>query len=183
MALLSAVFQKMNQRERGLVMIVFAVIFVLAGKIFVVDELLQAYSAYGSASEQEAELARSQSMLAEVSAKKPESLRNSPLWAFRKENSGLGNLMRKVSSESEAKRDFSVRKITAASAEKLPEYDKTKFEIEVEGPFHAIGNFLEELESSHFLTRVESVQVFRIEDELRLCRARILVNSFSWREP
>ena len=49
--------------------------------------------------------------------------------------------------------------------------------------FSSIGNFLEELEGSRFLTRVESVQVFRMERELRLCRARITVSSFSWREP
>ena len=121
-------------------------------------------------------------MLSELDSKPAQSLRKSPLWAYRQENSGLGNLIRKVSS-SDSKRDFTVRRITVVGKEEKPtEYDSTKFEIEVEGPFHAIGNFLEELEGSRFLTRVESVQVSRIEKELRLCRARIFVNSFNWKE-
>ena len=34
-----------------------------------------------------------------------------------------------------------------------------------------------------YLISLQGVCRFRIEKELRLCRARILVNSFSWREP
>jgi Tfp pilus assembly protein PilO len=163
MDLLNVAFAKLSLRERK-----------LAAAIVI-------YDAFSRTSAKKAELASAQAMLTELETRKPASLRQSPLWGYREENKGLGNLIRKVSS-SETLRDFTVRRINLEKEEKLPEYDKTKFQIEVEGPFHSIGNFLEELESSRFLTRVESVQVFRIEKELRLCRARIYVNSFTWKD-
>lgn len=181
MDLLNAALKRLNQRERTLAAAVVVVFALLAGKFFIFDELLLAYDAHSQAVAKEAELAKSRAMLTDLDSARPVSLRKSPLWTYRRENSGLGNLIRKVSS-SDSKRDFTVRRISMDKEEKLPEYDKTRFEIEVEGPFHSIGNFLEELESSRFLTRVESVQVFRIEKELRLCRARIFVSSFSWKE-
>jgi hypothetical protein len=178
---LSRAFRRLNQRERALVACILAAVALVAGKLFVVDELGLAREARHQAAAVEAEAARSHATLAEAERRKPVKLKDSPLWPYRLENTGVGNLIRKVSG-ADSRRDFAVKRISVEKTEKLPEYEKTRFEIEVEGPFHSIGSFLEELESSRFLTRVESVQVFRIERELRLCRARIFVNSFSWRD-
>lgn len=181
MARVNALLRRLNPRERGLLLAILASLALVAAKIYVVDELLVAYDANSQARAVEADIARSRNMLQDLTSRKPASFQSTPLFAYRQENSGLGNLMRKVSAE--GGRDFTVRKITLDKAETLPDYEKNRFEVEVEGPFHSIGNFLEELEGSRFLTRVEQVQVFRIEKELRLCRARIIVNAFSWREP
>lgn len=180
---LEALLRRLSSRERALLVMIVASLAIVAAKFFVADELLAALEARRSALAIEAEVERSRNMLTDLSTRRPASFTASPLYAYRKENSGLGNLIRKVSAGAEVGRDFTVRKISLEKAESLPEFEKNRFELEVEGPFHSIGNFLQELESSRFLTRVESVQVFRIEKELRLCRARILVSSFSWREP
>jgi hypothetical protein len=179
---LSQIFRKANPRERALVLGALLLVSLVATKFLVLDEAMLAYSLTVKKSDMEKEIARSRSMLRELAEAHPDSLRNSPLWPYRQENAGVGGLIRKVSATGEARPDFTVRKIAVEKTEKLPEFDKTKFEVEVEGPFQTIGAFLEELENSRFLTRVESVQVYRIEKELRLCRAKILVSSFSWRE-
>lgn len=179
----SAIFRKLNPRERGLLAMIVLVVVALAGKVLVADELIVVLDARRKTAELELEISRSRNMLADLTGRRPASFTTSPLYAYRQENTGLGNLIRKVTASAEAGRDFTVRKISLDKSESLPEFEKNRFELEVEGPFHSIGNFLEELEGSRFLTRVEGVQVFRIERELRLCRARIVVSSFSWREP
>lgn len=183
MGQVNALLRKLNPRERSLLTLIVVAVALLAGKFLVADELLLALETNGKAASVEMEIERSRNMLTDLSNRKPASITTSPLYVYRQQNSGLGNLMRKVSAGAEVSRDFTVRKITLDKSESLPEFEKNRFALEVEGPFHAIGNFLEELEGSRFLTKVESVQVFRIEKELRLCRARIMVSSFSWREP
>ncbi len=178
-----ALLIKMNLRERILLVAILIVVALIGFRFTVVDEFLQISEIRKNTEAVEAEIARSRSMLSDLASRKPASFTSSPLFAYKQENSGLGNLILRVSNSAESSRDFVVRRIALEKNESLPEFEKNSFQLEVEGPFHSIGNFLQDLEESRFLTRVESVQVFRIEKELRLCRARILVSSFSWREP
>lgn len=182
MARLDAFFRRLNPRERTIFFSVVIVISLLAGKSFIWDEAMGIFDVWTRTQTVERDIARNRTILQDLLEARPESLRVSPYWTYRQENSGLGNLIRRVSSNTETRRFFTVRKIAVEKTEKLPEYDKTKFEVEVEGPFQSVGDFLEDLENSRFLTRVESVQVYRIERELRLCRAKIILNSFSWRD-
>jgi hypothetical protein len=172
----------LNPREKILAFALVGVVALILAKFFVLNTALEVFELRGKASQVQADIARSVSMLAELRSsaqRKPASL---ALMDYRRANAGLGNFIRKVSNPGKGRRDFSVRKIASQKVEKLPEYDKTKLELEVEGPFQSIGTFLEELESSHFLTRVESIHIYRMEKELRLCRARILVDNYSWRD-
>jgi hypothetical protein len=177
--------QKLNQREKTLLTAIIAVVGLILFKALVLNSIAEVWSLRGQAVQVRSEIVRSESMLASLAGKengrRPAS--ESSLDDYRRVNAGLGNFIRKVSSPSHARRDFSVRKISSQKVEHLPEYDKTRLELEVEGPFQQIGAFLEEIEASHFLARVDSIHIYRMEKELRLCRARILVDNYFWREP
>jgi hypothetical protein len=69
--------------------------------------------------------------------------------------------------------DFSVQKITALQSNKFEGYTQTLYALEAESNFISIGKFLENLEDSPLLTEVESIDISRIENELKQCKANI----------
>jgi hypothetical protein len=68
---------------------------------------------------------------------------------------------------------FSISKILAEKSKKTGAYTQTLYELETESSFLAIGKFLESLEDSPLLTEVESVEISRIEQEMKRCTAKI----------
>jgi hypothetical protein len=70
-------------------------------------------------------------------------------------------------------KEFSVQKITALQSNRFEGYTQTLYALEAESNFIAIGKFLENLEDSPLLTEIESIDIARIEDELKQCRANI----------
>jgi hypothetical protein len=69
--------------------------------------------------------------------------------------------------------DFSVQKISALQSNRFEGYTQTLYALEAESNFIAIGKFLENLEDSPLLTEVESIDISRIENELKQCKASI----------
>jgi|688.fasta_scaffold1024352_1 hypothetical protein len=70
-------------------------------------------------------------------------------------------------------REFNISKIIAERSEKVGVYTQTLYQIEAESSFIAIGKFLEGLEDSALLTEVESINISKIEDEMKRCKASI----------
>ncbi|NDG84649.1 MAG: hypothetical protein EBX52_06375 [Proteobacteria bacterium] len=68
---------------------------------------------------------------------------------------------------------FSISKIAAEKSVKVGIYTQTTYEIEAESSFLSIGKFLETLEDSPLLTEVDSIEISRIEEEMRKCTAKI----------
>jgi hypothetical protein len=70
-------------------------------------------------------------------------------------------------------RDFTISKIIAEKTEKVGIYTQTLYQIDAESSFIAIGKFLEGLEDSALLTEVESINITKIEEEMKRCKASI----------
>ncbi len=68
---------------------------------------------------------------------------------------------------------FTISKILAEKSQKMGAYTQTLYELETESSFLSIGKFLESLEDSPLLTEVESVEISRIEQEMKRCTAKI----------
>lgn len=176
-------YLKLNFRERALLFVSSILVSCLLVKLFVFDEYSQMASLGRQIDDLSSQIEQSQNSLIQLQNAKNEMTANAALLAYKKENVGQAGLM-KVLSETEKKNNgFALRKIASEKNEKLDEVEKNTFQMEVEAPFISIGSFLENLENSKLLTRVDSVQVFRTEKELSLCRAKIIVDSYSWREP
>jgi hypothetical protein len=70
-------------------------------------------------------------------------------------------------------REFNISKIIAEKSEKVGVYTQTLYQIDAESSFIAIGKFLEGLEDSALLTEVDSINITKIEEEMKRCRASI----------
>ena len=68
---------------------------------------------------------------------------------------------------------FTVSKISAERTLKVGSYTQTLYEVDAESSFLSIGKFLETLEDSPLLTEVDSIEITRIEQEMKRCTAKI----------
>jgi len=69
--------------------------------------------------------------------------------------------------------EFTISRIASEKSVKMGSYTQTAYEIEAESSFLAIGKFFETLEDSPLLTEVDSIEISRIEEEMRRCTAKI----------
>lgn len=178
-----ALFFQLKYRERILCFLAICAVGFLSLKVFVIDGLGQLLVLKEKISAVEIEKARAGSNLEGIKESKSIDAKKDPLWAYRNENIGLASFM-KILSNVDAKRDdLTVRRIASEKQEITSDFEKTTLQMEIDTPFNSLGKLLEEIEGSKLLTRVEKIQIMRIENELRLCRARIILNTFSWRNP
>ena len=73
---------------------------------------------------------------------------------------------------------FSLSKIAAEKSTKVGSYTQTLYHLETESSFISIGKFLETLENSPLLTEVESIEISRIEQEMKQCKASIRIYGY-----
>jgi hypothetical protein len=78
---------------------------------------------------------------------------------------------------------FSLTKISSEKQVKATGYTQTLYSIEAEAPFIAIGKFLEKMEDSPLLTEVDSIEISRIGNEMKRCKAKIKLFSYVGAEP
>lgn len=177
-----AIFEKLNRRERWLCAMALISALLVGGKFLLLAEIANALESRRESKQLEFEIAQIEQSIQGIKSTKREDLRKDPMWRYLKENKGVAGLVKVVSAQESTRKDFSLRKIASEKFEKGADFDKTTLQIEVETPFNSLGSFLEDLENSDLLTRVESVRVERTEKELKLCRATIQLNSYYWRD-
>ena len=175
------IFNALTYRERVLLFSVTATATVALFHFLVLAQFGQLQQVRTELAHNEKIIFEKEELFRQLTSVKNDDHSASPLWQYLKENLGLSGFVRKVSSIGNREGILHVRKILSEKVERLPEYDKTSIQLELEAPFNAIGGFLEELEKSPLLTRVEGVEIFRMEKELRLCHAKITLSSYSWR--
>jgi len=61
---------------------------------------------------------------------------------------------------------------------RVANYTKTLISVEAEASFLSIGKFLENLENSSLLTEVESIEISRLTNDMKLCDAKIKLLSY-----
>lgn len=173
---------QLSRREQLLSLAVMAVGIVFLFSFVLTPALkdLQAVRAQTEANHQA--ISQKEALLMQLRAQpKPDMLHN-PNWAYYRENVGLSGIMRKISSLDQSQHGVRVVKITSQKVEKVGDHSKTGLQVEIEAPFNSLGGFIEELEKSRLVTRVDEVEISRIDRELQLCHARISLNSYTWRE-
>lgn len=179
---IKAAFEKLNSRERVLIVLVALALQVVGAKAFIWEEYRMLGLLELELKDGAAQLQKKQELLNEaVAAHAKSSAADPDALAVYRENTGLSGLVREVTNLEKRSGSFQIMRLSNEKHERLPEFDKTVLTLEVEAPFQTIGGFLEQLEKSRLLTRVDGVEVFRIEKELRRCRARISLNSYTWR--
>lgn len=105
---------------------------------------------------------------------------DSKLDQVREVNSNFANIVRELSGVGASER-FTIRSLTLSKEEKLADYTRVLFTLEIEAPFLAVGGFLERLEKSDLLTEVVDIDVSRIEKELKRCTIRLSIYSYAAR--
>ncbi len=73
---------------------------------------------------------------------------------------------------------FTLNRISSERQSKVSGYSQTLYNLEAEASFISIGRFLEKLEDSSLLTEVESVEITRLADEMKRCKANIKLFSY-----
>ncbi len=73
---------------------------------------------------------------------------------------------------------FALNKILSESQVQAVGYTQTLYSIEAEASFIAIGKFLEKMEDSPLLTEVDSIEISRIGNEMKRCKAKIKLFSY-----
>lgn len=119
--------------------------------------------------------------LAQLMSRNPASIsRTSESGHYKKylnANDNFSNIVKQLI-EHDQKSKFYVRKMGVAEQNEYKGYTKTLFNLEVEGSFFSIGDFLQSLESSALLTEVKEIKIDRISDDLRKCSAKIDLYSY-----
>ena len=73
---------------------------------------------------------------------------------------------------------FALTKILAENQIKTVGYTQTLYSVEADASFISIGKFLEKMEDSPLLTEVDSIDITRIESEMKRCKAKIKLFSY-----
>ena len=175
-------FQKLNPRERALAFLMTGIAFLFCGQLLIGAEIRRFREARSQIGEMDQQLESARANLALATAQRAPASGQSPLLHIRRQNRGLASLVEAMSSVEERRADFKLQKITSEKFESGPDFDKSTLLVEIDAPFNSLGAFLEDLEQSDLLTRVESVEVAREGREMKMCRAKIQLSGFYWRD-
>ena len=102
---------------------------------------------------------------------------NELLDKYMKSNDRFSNVISTVISNSN-NLSFVVNKIATESQAQLMGYAQTLYSIQASASFISIGKFLESLEDSPILTEVQSIDIERTGNELKMCKANIKLFSY-----
>jgi len=105
---------------------------------------------------------------------------NAQIDQVREMNSNFANIVRELTGAGSTGK-FSIRNLAVSKEEKMADYTKVLFSLELDAPFLALGSFLERLEKSDLLTEVVDIQVTRIERELKRCTIKLSIYSYAAR--
>jgi hypothetical protein len=98
----------------------------------------------------------------------------------REMNSNFANIVRELSG-GDTPDLFTIKSLNLAKEEKMADYSKVLFNLELEAPFLSVGQFLERLEKSDLLTEVVSVDISRVQPEMKRCTIRLSLYSYAAR--
>ncbi len=124
----------------------------------------------------ETQVEQSRSLLSTLKNRVPASIEvktsNELLDKYIKSNDRFSNVVTSIIQSSNSL-SFMLNKITAESQAQLMGYAQTLYSIQADASFISIGKFLESLEDSPLLTEVQSIEIERTGNELKMCKANI----------
>ena len=98
----------------------------------------------------------------------------------REVNSNFANIIRELSG-GDTPDLFKIKSLTVGKEERFIDYSKVLFNLEIEAPFLAVGQFLDRLEKSDLLTEVINIDVSRVEKEMKRCTIKLSLYSYAAR--
>ncbi len=87
-------------------------------------------------------------------------------------NDSFSNLVSKLTTETEAV-PMELKRMAIGKSVSGTDYLKTPLDLDVEASFPSIGKFLEKLGDLPLLAEVDSIEIYRQENDLKKCSARI----------
>lgn len=176
-------YNKLSYRERVLVFAASCVCGVVLLKILVLDRVQDIYRLSTDSHRIRHEIRQQESQLEALQKQKGGQRREAKFDATLAANTGQRQLFRAIANIDQRWEHFELKRVTNQKTELKGTQEVTTYELEVEAPFPSLAGFLGYLEKSDLLARVENISVFRIENELKLCQAKIRVVGYSWRDP
>jgi hypothetical protein len=73
---------------------------------------------------------------------------------------------------------FRILRLATETPVQSPEYTRTGITLTVESSFPAVGKFLESLENSPTLAEIDSMEIARIDGDLKKCSAKIKLSNY-----
>ena len=123
-----------------------------------------------------AELALHQSQIARLAPVRTDAKGPTvPLQKYLAMNERFSDLITRLNGDGKV---YRVNRLAMEKQEIKASFSKNTFNLEIETSFLKLGQFIEALEKSDFLLEINSVDVLRVDRELRKCTARIQLNSY-----
>lgn len=133
----------------------------------------------------EAEIVSNTNLLSQLSARQPVSVESKAsqdlLEKYQKSNSRLANVITSIATDN-PKYPFLLSRISTESQGAADGFSQILYNIELEATFVSIGKFLERLEDSPLLTEVNSIEIARVDSEMKRCHTKIKLLSYSLKE-
>jgi Tfp pilus assembly protein PilO len=93
-------------------------------------------------------------------------------------SSRLSAFLKEITDEEEDER-FGITRLSTEPSAVSGSFVKTPVNIEVEASFPAVGRFLEHLEDSPLLAEIDSIELSRVDNDLRMVVAKIRMFSYT----
>ena len=173
--------KRLSSRESVLASLFVVGVLFLVQRYWIAPQQLRVTKLRGEVTVAKATLQKDQAELKKLSTRSPASQEFAAsqrlLDRYLKSNAMFSNVVTGLVENS--KNDaFQLNKITSDLQSTFGTYTQTQYQVEVEAPFIAIGKFLEKLEDSALLTEVDSIEISRIQEEMKRCRANIRLFSY-----
>ena len=125
------------------------------------------------------QLSENQVLLDKLNKRGPSSdaIQNEYLDQYVLVNDRFSSIITKIVSSSNG-HGFTLSKLSLDDQSTESGYKKMLYSLDAEASFIDIGRFLEQLEDAPLLTEVNSVEINRIDNEMKRCRARIKLYSY-----
>lgn len=175
----------LNKREKILAGLVGAALFILSINGFIKFRLNQIRELDQSIANEQQQLDANRAIFEKLSSRKLASASfdsSIDLKSYVDGNSRLGNILSNISEMEHDQKLFKLTKISSENKESAPGVEKILFSMEIETSFLGLGTFLEKLENSKYLSRVESVTVNRVGTDLKKCSATVKFYSYILRD-
>lgn len=176
----------LNQREKILAAMVGVCLFVGFIKFFIVDRLKLIQETESQIVQEQQSLEANRAIYESLATRKLASVSsnvsNIDIKGYTEGNSRLGNILGSITDMEQDQRLFKITKLSSDKKEEGKGYERILFSLEIETSFLGLGTFLEKLENSKYLSRVESVSVNRLGTDLKKCSATVRFYTYVLRD-
>lgn len=173
--------KKMNLRERIMSVTILVVVPIAYYSVVYKHQTEKETTLSKSVLEEETKLQAKVTTLADLQVKAEAARKtldsNEDIKRYLDANKYMSNLLRKLGADQED-HGLNLKNISIEDHKKENNFYKSSMKVEVEASFVALGNFLGKLSDSETLIDVKSVELNRIDTDLKRCTATIVLHGY-----